>query len=204
MISLEELKIWLEVASDDSSFDTVLTQLEEAAVAFVQRKTGRYFGPVGQVTERLRGSGGERLWLAEAPTSDPTVVLEYASPGADPVTIDAADAAGFLVRKATGPTDTNDGWLVRKGGAVWDPCREYEVTYQRGYQEGQEPADIRQVVIGLCALRWGMKGREGLRSEQRGDQSYAMPAFYVYSDGDLKLIPGAYSTIELWRRRRVL
>ena len=193
MIDLTTLKEWLGISAEDTAHDALLTDLEARAVEWVERQTGRYFGPPAETTEVLCGTGARRLWLAEPPVSVAEVV-EYAYPGAEGVIIDPAAPDGYEIR-----TGGNEGWLVRRGG-VWWPGYEYRVRYTRGYPAGQEPADIRQLVLDLVALKWSIRGKDGLQSESIGGYSYTRSAFHIADDGDLKSIPGALRTIQSWRR----
>ena len=193
MIDLTTLKEWLGIPATDTAHDALLTDLEAQAVEWVERQTGRYFGPPAETTEVIRGTGARRLWLAEPPVSV-AEVTEVVYPGGTETVIDPAGVNGYEVRVAG-----NEGWLVRRGG-VWWPCYEYRVRYTRGYPTGQEPADIRQLVLDLVALRWSLRGKDGLQSESIGGYSYTRSAFHIADDGDLKSIPGALRTIQAWRR----
>lgn len=138
MISLADLKLALRI--DGTAEDNYLTALEAAAVAAVERWTGRSFAESGARTEYLTGAGIDRLWLAETPAADPALtVTEAAYPGAETTAITAADADGYVIRERT---------LVRRGG-IWHAGYEYAVTYTAGYAAGEEPADIRQAVMQL-------------------------------------------------------
>lgn len=190
MIDLATLKGWLGIPAEDTAHDALLTDLEAMAVEWVERQTGRYFGPPEETVEILRGTGAPRLWLAEPPVSVAEVV-EVIHPGGTETVI---DPDGYEIR-----TGGNEGWLVRRGG-VWWPGYEYRVRYTRGYPAGQEPADIRQLVLDLVALRWSLRGKDGLQSESIGGYSYTRSAFHIADDGDLKSIPGALRTIQSWRR----
>ena len=196
MIALADLKEWLVAAglldSGDATYDAVLESLEARAVAFVENQTDRYFGPVASVTEVLTGYGGAKLWLTEIPSTNPTTVVERAYLGGAEMTITDADANGFLVR-----TSNADAWLQRRGGSVWTDGYEYEVSYARGYDADAEPGDIRQLVLDLVTLKFGLAGSEGLKSETIGGYSYTMGNFNAQ---DLEQIPMSAATLRLWRR----
>jgi hypothetical protein len=186
MISSHLLIEWLNANPADAP---LVMELEEQAVAYVQRATGRYFGPLGVVTEVLRGSGTGRLWLSESPlkTGDPAgyviTVEEAYRPGDEPALLDADD---YAVRASA-----FEGWLERRGGRTWRAGSEYHITYTRGYEEGGEPADIRRYVMAWVARQWSMRGKEGLQSEQIGGYSYTLSKM---SDAE------AESIIAQWRR----
>lgn len=195
MITLPDLKDWLEVEGDEA--DDLLTSLEARAVEFVERETGRYFGALENVTEILCGDGGGKLRLAEVPTSIPASVQERAYVGADATTITASDDDGYELRTLTLPS-SNLAYLLRKGGCVWARGFEYSVTYERGYAAGDEPGDIRQLVLDLVQVKWAMRDAGGgvFRSESLGPYSYTL--------ADLSRLPGyraedAQATIQRWR-----
>jgi hypothetical protein len=195
MIVLADLKVELDIDASDYSFDAYLAALEPRAVAYVEMRTHRYFGPVASVTEYLRGQGIRELWLLNLPATVPTSVIERAYPGATETTITAANTDGFVVR-----TDVREAWLVRKGGYLWTRDYEYQVTFTRGYAAGDEPGEIRQLVIDLIASRFAMReaGGAGVQSETIGGYSYRLGDF---SDGDLSSLgPMASDTITMWTR----
>lgn len=140
MIAVADLLTHVRARSSESDY---LTALELAAVAHVERGTGRYYGSVAATTEYIEGNGTRDLWLAEAPAASPApVVTEAVYPGATTTTIDPDGAAGYLVRGLR---------LVRKNGLVWSLGYEYAATYTRGYAPGSEPADIRHCVKMIVA-----------------------------------------------------
>jgi hypothetical protein len=160
VIQYQTLLAWLDAATSDAA---IVEELEAQAVAHVERVTGRYFGPVREVTEILRGNGSARLWLAETPI-DGVTVAEAARVGDEPGDM---DAAAFALR-----VSGNEAALERRGGKVWDAGAEYHVTYSHGYEDGEEPADVRRAVMAWVSRQWVMRGKEGLQSEQIGGYSY--------------------------------
>jgi hypothetical protein len=182
MIPVATLTAWLDADANDAP---LLAELEAQAVAYVQAVTGRYFGPVGSVTEVLRGTGTARLWLAEVPVDGVVTVEEAALPAA------AGEAfTAFVVRGAG-----TEAWLARTDGAPWHPGAEYSVTYARGYPPGAEPADIRRYVQAWVARQWSSRGREGLSSEQVGGHSVAFGKTLSAGEAELEQV------VLHWRRR---
>lgn len=126
-----------------------IKELERAAVALVERETRRYFGPVRTRTEVVVGTGRGPLYLEGPVALDiydvalVTSVNEAAYAGGDQTEIVDDEDDGYVVR---------EGVLYRKGGGSWARGYEYEVVYQQGYDEGDEPADIRQAVMELVTL----------------------------------------------------
>lgn len=131
--------------ADQSGLEYVRA-LEAAAVALIERQTGKYFGPVRTRTEYVLGTGSGMLYLEGPVATDVydvaliTSVNEAAYAGGEQTEIDLDEDDGFVVREEV---------LYRKGGGVWSRGYEYEVVYQQGYDPGEEPADIRQAVMQL-------------------------------------------------------
>lgn len=145
MISVASLKKHLRIEHITTD-DAYLADLEAAAVAFVERETGRYFGSVGARTEYVTGLGTDTMWLRESPIlSTPIVagdmtVLERADPG-DPGTAIVV-ATDFVVRGSR---------LVRIDD-VWTRGYEYQVTYNAGNAAGAVGEEIQNAVRSLVAL----------------------------------------------------
>ena len=190
-----EATVLVEAVSADLSDAPYLTSLETAAVALVQRQTGRYFGPPATGTFVLRGDGTRNLWLPEPATAAVATVQERAYPGATATAITGSATDGFEQR-----TKGSEGLLVRKGGLVWTRGYEYTVTSMLyGYATGAEPADIRELVKHLVMAWWAVRpqGAGVMQSETRGRVSITL-------ESDLMVaVPGARETIESWRRHEV-
>jgi hypothetical protein len=196
MILLADLKVELDIDAGETAFDAYLSAIEPRAVAYVEARTARYFGVVQDTTEYLVGGGNRKLWLDSIPSTNPTSIKEREYPGATEITITPLADDGYVVR-----SEVRSAWLVRKGGYVWQSGYEYEtVGLKRGYAAGDEPGEIRQLVIDLIASRLAMReaGGAGVQSETIGGYSYRLGDF---SDGDLSSLgPMAMDTIALWRR----
>lgn len=144
MIDLPALKGALNIPEGYTEHDDYLTALEAAAVSYVQRRTGWYWGPSEDVTAHLRGMGSPDLWLPDH-ASAVSKVVEWSPYGID----QTLDASAYTLRLEPGSTH---GLRLVRLDDIWYPGAEYAVTYTRGYAEGEEPGDIRQAVIGLVAL----------------------------------------------------
>jgi hypothetical protein len=155
IVALRDLKKQCEIEESVTAHDPYLVDLEAAAVAHIEKRTGRYYGTAGSVTEIIRGTGGPRLWLSEPAierdsTTDalPISVIERYGPGSEETTILAADADGYVLR--------NNGLaLYRKDGGIWSSLLEYEVTYTRG--NATLPADLEHAVKVLVAWWFEMR-----------------------------------------------
>ena len=145
MIPLATLKAALNVPDGFTAHDDYLTALEMAAVGYVQRKTGWYWGPEQEVEATLCGSGTRDLWLPDHASAVSRVVA-WSVYGVD----SELPAESYALRLE--PGSTHGIRLSRRDGGLWLPGYEYAVTYTRGYEAGAEPEDIRQAVIGLVAL----------------------------------------------------
>jgi hypothetical protein len=146
--------------------DKLLEAFEKSAVAYVEGRTGRYFGPPEVVTEVLRGSNGQRLWLGDTPIAGEAIaVVQAYGPGDDGEELVVDGDLGFVVRGDA---------LVRRVG-VWNPRYEYRVTYTRGYADGNEPEDIKLYVLQHVKREWDSRSTGGMQSEQiAGVYSYTV------------------------------
>lgn len=191
MISRDELLALPGVVEANGD---ALVALEAGAVAFVETQTGRYFGLPETVTEYVTGRGTARLYLRDHPTPEdgeyePVVAVdERTTPGGDPT--EYVQGADFELRVAD-----REFALIRYAGEVWTAGYEFGLTYRRGYPAGEEPADIRQLVLDLVSVRWQLRGHEALRSETIGGYSYTR-----FGASDVDAVAGGWATIEAWRR----
>lgn len=143
MIGITELRAICRVTG--TTHDQRLAALEIAAVDHLQRETGRFFGPTESVTEWITGDGTDTLWLRDHANEAIATVDERSAPGGTATTITAGNDDGYLQR-------TDDlTKLVRRNGLAWTLGYEYEVTYERGYDSGEEPKSARQIVEQLVA-----------------------------------------------------
>jgi hypothetical protein len=207
MLPLDDVKTWLKIPLADTTYDALLQDMEERAVATLQRILGRYFGPNGATTEREFGDRTNRLWLLEVPTVTTTAttfaVTERAEIGDTGTALMATAADGYELR-AVG----NEAWLARKGGHTWLQGYEYTVAYRRGYLfpatattgGHAPPGDIEQLLLDLIALKWNQLGKQGIVSETIDNYSYRLGDF---RESDLDAIPGWKSIAEKWRRPNV-
>lgn len=139
MISVANLKTYLRISG--SAEDALLAELEAAAVARISRETGRHFGEPSEIAELLHG-GGRTIWLREQPLPDTLVVEERSlSDGGwreiDPATYEVTPRRS-VIRTA--------GWPAG--------VHRIRATYDAGYPEGEEPADIRLAVLQLVTLAY--------------------------------------------------
>jgi hypothetical protein len=183
MIELADLKRWLGVSG--SGDDTLLTDLEARAVDFLERETGRHFGTAEAKTEIHEGDGTPILWLNELPSSL-TSVEERQEVGDSWTAIPEGDDDGWELRAPK---------VLRKGSHVWDAGYEFRVIYNFGYTAGNEPKEVRQAVLDLCALKYHPRGQEGFKSGRVGD--------FVFSPADAMAVPGLEAVIRRWRWPRV-
>lgn len=170
----------------------LLQDLIDRATAFVKVHTRRYFGVPVIVKHYLSGNGSRLLRLPEAVNDDITAVEERCGPG--------DDLLATLTTEFEIQVRGEDSYLVRTDGSCWRRGYEYAMTYEMGYEVDSGPKDIEQLIIDLVSLRLANRDREGLSGETIGGYQYTRPAIYAFADGDLKQIPGAFATIQAWRR----
>lgn len=145
MIGLAELKAALQIPAALTEHDDYLTALERAAVAYVERKTGWYWGPQQEATALIEGTGTWTLWLPDH-ASDVVRVVERSFWSGD-----GLELPGDSYELVKEPGSTHGLKLRRNTWYPWACACTYAVTYTRGYAPGEEPADIRQAVAGLVA-----------------------------------------------------
>lgn len=162
MIDVTTLREWVLDDPTDSSRDSILMQLEEQAVADVQTWTGRYFGPPEERSE-YRSLRGYEFLLSEMPVVGEPITLSSwtGEEWEDELEED------FEVY----PLSARDGARIRYPTGWWDETR-VRVTYTAGYEQGEEPADVRGIVLYLVSERWNTRGKEGLQSETIGGYAY--------------------------------
>lgn len=161
MIAIDHLRAALKPA-DERELEYVAA-LERAAVAYAQRRSGKYLGDDVERTVYLRGRGTDRLYL-EGPVAAvdvydqplPVTITERQYVGDEGTVLVEEDADGYVVR---------DNVVVRKGGLPFYDGYEYEVTYTRG---GPAPEDIAQAVTQLVTLWFSKRiplSRAGVEDE---------------------------------------
>lgn len=195
MISITDLEEFLGIAKDTDT--ALLTALELAAADFVTGETERHFSTTATFVEMIGGSGNTVLWLNENPSAL-TSVEERLGPGESWTTITEGASDGWELQA---PNSRSAGArLLRKYPHRWRWGYEYRVTYDFGYDVGDEPPEIRQIVKDLVALRYADRGRQGLKSERIGDYSYTTLADAA-GNRDVFALPGMARTLGRWRKR---
>jgi hypothetical protein len=139
VIPLQDLKLHLKVDADVTADDTLIVAMEEAAVAYLQNETGRYFGESGEITEILSANGWASIWLQAAPITDdedyfPFLLERRSTPSGDWEVVDSTD---YEV----------DGYRLYPL-SYWTPARRTlrATYYSSAYAEGAEPPDVQQAV----------------------------------------------------------
>lgn len=136
MISVADLRAWLQLAADDTEDDALLEELEERAVALLGELVGDHYGAETEFAEVVDGSGTAELWLDRTPTSAAVTVELRAGQ-----TWEVVDSELFMV---TGRR------VLRVDGSAWSRgSSAYRVTYTAGYAAGEEPALVYQAVLDI-------------------------------------------------------
>jgi hypothetical protein len=179
MISLSLLKDALNIERANGTHDAYLVELEGAAVAYVQRRTGWYLGEPDTVNLIVEGGGGGSLWLPERVSAVSAVSSQPYEGGPKTVITSEADD-GWTLRLPPGATHGRR--LIRTGGHGWTRGLEYVVTAEIGYDPGMEPEEDRNdvkalvvhwfenripVVTSTVAVEVPLHVAERLRSRQR-------------------------------------
>lgn len=137
MIDLRTLKRHLKVDANQTIDNELIVEMLEAAVAYMQNETGRYFGPLAEFTTVLSPRGWSPLWLQGIPViDDDYLTFELESRATVSEAWEAVDAADY---------ETDGQQLIPS--VFWAPAsRTLRATYTAGYAEGAEPADVRGAV----------------------------------------------------------
>jgi hypothetical protein len=195
MVPVTELR---EIPGLEDADQDTLAALERAAVAYIEGATSRYFGPPQIITEYVYGDHIGRLYLRHHPTVDP----DYPQDGVE-IMLGERIIPGGAITVYTQGTDYAvrvgdlESVVMRWGGYRWTRDYEYEVIYWRGYPEGEEPADIRQLVKDMVQSGYtAATGDDDLKSETIGGYSYVR-----FDPGTISAIAGASAVIDYWRRR---
>lgn len=122
MISTVELVAWTKAVAGE---ETILRSLEKAAVDYVNRMTGRWFGVTATIIDTFRWRGGTLL-LANEPT---TLVLTESEDGVTWATV----AASRYVQT---------GRLVYLSGSYLSTGTHIRATYTAGYAVVGGDADV--------------------------------------------------------------
>ena len=153
MISLADLKAYLG-GSFTTAEDAILTDLEERAVALVERATGRYFGASGSHTYTLEGPGDTSIWVNDTLTAVTSVSIRD-TVGEDWTLLDAEDYEQY------------GSEFLRASGLAWPDGRALvQIIATRGYATNAEPADIRGLVKDM--VNWQFRAGRKLALEDLG------------------------------------
>ena len=200
MLTIFEVKAWLDIPSDDSSQDANLLALEAEIASFIERQTGRSFGAVASVDEVLDGTGREVLYLAEVPAVG-TLVLSYRAGIGSPWV--ALPSTAFEVdgrRVFAGSAGAGDFLIAgSEDGSHWRTgSRIYRAQYTAGYATGSAPADVKLAAKTLLSSIWTRRGSEGVSSESDGLTSTSYGGTSV--EAAFAAVPTVQKTLNAWRR----
>lgn len=141
MISLADLKAYLG-GTFTTAEEGVLTDLEERAVALVERATGRYFGASGSHTYTLEGTGDTSIWVNDTLSAVTSVSIRD-TVGEDWTALDSEDYEQY------------GSEFLRAAGLAWPDGRALvQIVATRGYATDAEPGPIRQLVLDLVAWQY--------------------------------------------------
>ena len=129
-----------ELGIMDSSKDSVLERLINAASEAIEQYCGRHFEYEQGVQETLAGTGGSRLVLSRIPVRAVTSVTVSGMPLDDYVVEDPK--AGILYRGAGWPW-TARAWagFISQDPLIGTESRDIVVTYDAGFVTPQQEAD---------------------------------------------------------------
>lgn len=153
MISLADLKAYLG-GSFTTADEAILTDLEERAVALVERATGRYFGASESHTYTLEGPGDGSVWVNDTLSAVTSVSVR--------------DAVGEdWTALETDEYERYGSEFLRADGLAWPDGRALvQIVATRGYATDAEPGPIRQLVLDL--VNWQYRAGRKLTLEDVG------------------------------------
>lgn len=142
--------------------EALLTSLCEAASAFVLKFIGRTGFAIEQVTETYNGTGTRMVLLRHRPVT----------------AVSAMKINGVTIPASNGYSQ--NGYYLEHNGAVC--LRGYrfdrdqgnvDITYSHGY--ASVPADVKQIVVEMVAMKYERRTRLGVSSKSIGQEtiSYA-------------------------------
>lgn len=138
MISDEELLAYVRPSTNDDLPE--LRRLERAAVGVIQKKTGRYFGVVGEVTEFLTWRGWP-MQLANTPDT------------AEDITLEKWESGAWVEVGATEYAIHGTSLYWETSSTSYTPTiTRYRITYTAGYadtnpEEWDAPEEIKQAAL---------------------------------------------------------
>lgn len=163
---------------------TELDRLIAAATGMLGRELGRFLGEPAETQELHRG--GRSLVLL---FDDPVAVGEETEPT---VTVEGR-AGASLAWEAIEETEYSRDGRRLEHPSCWP--QGVRVTYSRGYDLDEGPAELRDLVLEMVLAKVRQRGREGLTSETIGD--------YSYTKADLTQLDSWTSIAARWRRNRL-
>lgn len=162
MISEADLKAYLG-GSFTAAETTVLTDLEERAVALVERATGRFYGASESKTYYPESVGNQSVWIPDEITAVTSVSVRDEI-GEDWTALTADD-----------DYERNGKEFLRTAGLYWPEGRQLvKIVATRGYATGAEPGPIRQLVLDL--VNWQYRAGRKLALDDVGSPDVAKVA----------------------------
>ena len=171
MISVEKLQERVPDIPDGVAADVIA-----AATAWLGRALSQHLGTPEIYEEYLTGFSHNLLMLEDPPQPEPGVSPELAEvvvtlsvPRGDEEPETLVEGTDFIVRGRR---------LYRIDNRIWSRYDEHYISYWRGYEVDQGPADWREAVLQMAVLLWQDVTEEGvgLDSESLGDYSWSAAA----------------------------
>lgn len=181
MIDYDDLRQYIgQVPEDDTEAEDILTGLEVRSVALVEAETRRYFGETAAVTWYLSGLDDQFLVLPDRATTLTSVAV--LSGGADPI----VGSASYDILDLDAYLQVSENEVMRVDGGVFPRAKKaVKVVAARGYETGEEPGPVRQLVLDLVAWQY----RTGRKLSNEGGGSF-----------DPAQVPGWEKVMRLYRR----
>jgi hypothetical protein len=184
MITVAELKRAVGIAASNNTRNSDLQACADAAVEWIQGKTGRYFGEPRATTQIIDGDGvSDTIYVTGIPAESPALVIRtWGSNEWDVVDAEDYDVETSRVIMREEP------WPYGR--------RNIKAEYTEGYASGQAPADVHGAVLAVAVAMWKEQHSGGVQSESIAGYSYSLR-----NPGDLPTY--ARQTINRYRRVRI-
>jgi uncharacterized phiE125 gp8 family phage protein len=186
LTTLAKVKEQLDIPTEETGDDSLLTRLITVADTFVENYCRRYF-EAQDLTEYHRGKGGETvLKLNEYPVNSVTSIHD------DP---DRSYGSTALIDASYYVVDTKSG-IVRLDGVKFQAGFDnIKVVYNAGYST--IPFDLEQAVLDLIALKYNSRDKDRLGVKSRSIDGQSSIVFITD-----ELLPEIKVVLDMYRKVR--
>ena len=164
----------------DSSKDTILTHLINAATDEIERLCGRRFKQTTHTNELVSGTGSNKIVVRNFPITTFTILEERTD--VDPLTFETIQAGDYYVQKDSGVIE-----LTFDSERILDKHR---ATYIAGY--AAIPTDLEQACIAIVSDEFNARKSRGANSETLGSYSISYAKTETNADPQVREVINRY------------